>query len=583
MNVNSIGAKAISYSNAIVTSEAKNTTVAGTNNNTHYYYYDSTLDSGNGAWVFIVKAPDLNTTYSAMTQAEVDAGSSTTGRIISPKMLRDNFYTEGEVDTLLGTKASTSSLATVATSGSYNDLSNKPTIPDVSGFATTTAMNTALAGKQDTLTFDTTPTANSTKPVTSGGIKNALDAKADSSTTYTKTEVNDVIDDALGEAQVTVVPASSVGIITSLGSDSDTDALSASMGKKLKVAVLTILNSLGNYAFPDGKPVIDWGDDTPMTFTVSKTIGTGLSATGGDTDVELGDSLEVSIAITNNLYVVDDDSVVVTMGGSPVAGAWNASTMKVTIAAVTGNVVINIPSMSYVDVDGSNNQLAFMLDCKNRGGQAGHWIDLIGNKDFALTDVTAADDGMVFNGSTSKGVASGSLDVYYYNNTYGSATIEAVVDLSSFTPTSNQRLPILANTLAGRVAASFRTTRSGFQMIGCSTNATGVDDPNNNMGFFFTKNNKSFGTTGGTDGGIVVVDGNVPEKPRTDLTPGIEADVHDFSAGLSSSFAVGYGNINSTNYYFKGKILAIRVYKTKLTVQQIIYNHNIDKKRFNLA
>ena len=37
LNVNSIGAKAISYSNAIVTSEAKNTTVAGTKNNTHYY------------------------------------------------------------------------------------------------------------------------------------------------------------------------------------------------------------------------------------------------------------------------------------------------------------------------------------------------------------------------------------------------------------------------------------------------------------------------------------------------------------------------------------------------------------------
>ena len=70
------------------------------------------------------------------------------------------------------------SLATVATSGSYNDLSNKPTIPDVSGFATTAAMNTALAGKQDTLTFDTTPTANSTKPVTSGGIKTYVDGKA---------------------------------------------------------------------------------------------------------------------------------------------------------------------------------------------------------------------------------------------------------------------------------------------------------------------------------------------------------------------------------------------------------------------
>lgn len=36
-----------------------------------------------------------------------------------------------------------------------------------------------LDGKQDKLTFDTTPTAGSTKPVTSGGIKAALDRKAD--------------------------------------------------------------------------------------------------------------------------------------------------------------------------------------------------------------------------------------------------------------------------------------------------------------------------------------------------------------------------------------------------------------------
>ena len=36
----------------------------------------------------------------------------------------------------------------------------------------------ALVGtKQDTLTFDTTPTASSTNPVTSGGVKTALDGK----------------------------------------------------------------------------------------------------------------------------------------------------------------------------------------------------------------------------------------------------------------------------------------------------------------------------------------------------------------------------------------------------------------------
>ena len=116
-----------------------------------------------------------------------DSGfTSNAGTITGITMNGTSKGTSGVVD--LGTvitahqdisgKANTSDLADVATSGDYDDLSNKPTIPDTSGFATTAAMNTALAGKQDTLTFDTTPTANSTNPVTSGGIKTYVDGKA---------------------------------------------------------------------------------------------------------------------------------------------------------------------------------------------------------------------------------------------------------------------------------------------------------------------------------------------------------------------------------------------------------------------
>ena len=42
-----------------------------------------------------------------------------------------------------------------------------------------TDLQSALNAKQNTLTFDTTPTASSTNPVTSGGIKTELDKKAD--------------------------------------------------------------------------------------------------------------------------------------------------------------------------------------------------------------------------------------------------------------------------------------------------------------------------------------------------------------------------------------------------------------------
>lgn len=52
------------------------------------------------------------------------------------------------------------------------------------------AMNTALAAKQDTLTFDNTPTANSSNPVKSSGIKTALDAKQSTISTVNVTVDN---------------------------------------------------------------------------------------------------------------------------------------------------------------------------------------------------------------------------------------------------------------------------------------------------------------------------------------------------------------------------------------------------------
>ena len=75
-----------------------------------------------------------------------------------------------------GLQSDVSSLQTTV-AGKQNTLTfdNSPTAnsnnPVKSG-----GIHTALAGKQNTLTFDTAPTANSSNPVTSGGVKTALDA-----------------------------------------------------------------------------------------------------------------------------------------------------------------------------------------------------------------------------------------------------------------------------------------------------------------------------------------------------------------------------------------------------------------------
>lgn len=58
----------------------------------------------------------------------------------------------------------------------------------------TTEMNNALAGKQNTLTFDTTPTTGSTNPVTSGGIADAIAQSTALSTLMTASSVAGVND-----------------------------------------------------------------------------------------------------------------------------------------------------------------------------------------------------------------------------------------------------------------------------------------------------------------------------------------------------------------------------------------------------
>lgn len=225
-----------------------------------------------------VTSSDIPTKISELTN---DSGFITSHQDISGKADKSemNVTTNGDMTTItlksgtsamvinqhqdISGKVNTSDLSTVATSGNYNDLSNKPIIPnelsDLSddsthrlvtdtekstwnakqsalAFDTTPTANStnpvtsagikayvdnatptitmddtptsgsnnpvksggiynSLQGKQNTLTFDSTPTTSSSNPVTSGGVKDALDLKANQSTTYTKTEVDGLLED----------------------------------------------------------------------------------------------------------------------------------------------------------------------------------------------------------------------------------------------------------------------------------------------------------------------------------------------------------------------------------------------------
>lgn len=105
---------------------------------------------------------------------------------------------------------------------------------------------TALDGKQNTLTFDTTPTASSTNPVTSGGIKTALDAKQDNLTvdqTPTASSTN---------------PVTSGGVYTALETKANKEDVTKEISKETARSYMTESISGSIVKFSDG------ADDIPM-------------------------------------------------------------------------------------------------------------------------------------------------------------------------------------------------------------------------------------------------------------------------------------------------------------------------------
>ena len=101
------------------------------------FYHGSTSDSGNikafiDASAFVKDGMVSNveiTGGNLVITFNTDAGKEAISIALTDIFNPANYYTKNEVDTALAAKANASSLATVATSGDYDDLTNKPTIP----------------------------------------------------------------------------------------------------------------------------------------------------------------------------------------------------------------------------------------------------------------------------------------------------------------------------------------------------------------------------------------------------------------------------------------------------------------------
>ena len=114
----------------------------------------------------------IGDTYNIATadaQHDIQAGDNvtwngTTWDKLAGTVDLSNYYTTSQIDTMLSVKANVNDLATVATSGSYNDLTNKPTIDSALSSSSTNAVQnsviyTALQAKADTNSLSTVATS----------------------------------------------------------------------------------------------------------------------------------------------------------------------------------------------------------------------------------------------------------------------------------------------------------------------------------------------------------------------------------------------------------------------------------------
>ena len=95
IKLNDFAAYPMRYRNAAITTSTDS--IVWYANTVSFFVFDGSY------WHFAGGGAD-NTTYSLLSQTNLDAGTETTGRLVSAKLLRDNFYTETETDDLLDEK-----------------------------------------------------------------------------------------------------------------------------------------------------------------------------------------------------------------------------------------------------------------------------------------------------------------------------------------------------------------------------------------------------------------------------------------------------------------------------------------------
>ena len=230
--------------------------------------------------------------------------------------------TESYLSTQLGAYTKTVDLATVATSGSYDDLSNKPTIPSLTGYATESYVTTQISNL-----IDAAPTALNTL----NELAAALNDDASFATTVTT---------SLSGKQATLVSGTNiktVGGTSLLGTGNITLFSGAYADLTGKPTLFS-----GAYADLTGKPTLSTvatsGSYNDLTSKPTLFSGAYADLTGAPT-----------FKTINGNSIIGSGDITISGGGSSFSGSYNDLTDKPTSfnglglynANLTGPILLN--------------------------------------------------------------------------------------------------------------------------------------------------------------------------------------------------------------------------------------------------
>lgn len=197
--------------------------------------------------------------------------------------------------------------------------------------------------------------------------------------------------------------------------------------------------------------------------------------------------------------------------------------------------------------------LVFFLDGKQLVDIAnGTWTDVVGGKTFALTDCTASNGGVIFNGASSKGEYDGTL-----SSDLETETIEAAIDttMSASRDILNQPgsgISLRFSLLGGSMRV---VLRAGGSMVKCCS-------------FPSSQNAKLI--SGIKEKSVI------NKSAYTSLTPVSP------TASVATTIGVRKTSDGYTTYY-PGTIYAIRIYNRQLTEAEMIQNQQADIDRYGIA